>query len=224
VQLSPFVPSLCIREPLTGIVRPRNFAVLLFGRETQRHVPGAFSTFSAYPGTDRTDPHSRRHELAGSILDQARRLREQLAAQAPVVFDKTDLERPNVAKYPERALYEATGNALAHRDHELADPTRVTAFSDRIEFNSPGGLPLGVDPVAFGEGRADPRWRNQALAWFFSRLQLAQAEGQGIPTILRAMAESGCPPPLLQTDAMRVLCGLRAHPRHLRKGAAQAGG
>ncbi len=182
VQLSPLVPSLCVREPLTGVLRPRNFAILLFGRDVQRFVSGAFSLFSIYPGTDRSGPHAERHEIAGTIIEQARRLNELLDVQSYVAFDKTDLASPNAMKYPKRALYEAMGNALAHRDYELADPTRLTVFSDRIEVLSPGSLPLGVDPTAFREGRADPKWRNQALAWFFSRLQLAQAEGQGIPT------------------------------------------
>ncbi len=46
-SLSPFVPSLCVREPLTNVLRPRNFAVLLFGRDVQRFIPGAFSLFSS---------------------------------------------------------------------------------------------------------------------------------------------------------------------------------
>jgi ATP-dependent DNA helicase RecG len=214
VQLSPFVPSLCAREPLTGILRPRNFALLLFGRDTQRFVPGAFSLFSIYPGLDRSDPHAERYELAGNLVEQARRLTELLDGQAYTVFDKLDPKRPNAVKYPKRALFEAMGNALAHRDYELLDPTRITVFADRIEVVSPGSLPLGVDPVDFREGRAGPKWRNQALAWFFNRLQLAQAEGQGIPTIFRVMREEGCPPPTLDADATRVLCILRAHPRY----------
>lgn len=212
VQLSPFVPSLCVKEPLTGVLRPRNFAVLLFSRATQRCVPGAFSLFSIYPGLDRSDLHAERHELPGNLLEQARRLTQLLDAQSYTVFDKSDAVAPNSAKYPKRALYEAMGNALAHRDYELLDPTRITVFSDRIEVNSPGPLPIGVDPVAFREGRSPPRWRNQTLAWFFNRLQLAQAEGQGIPTILRAMREEGCPPPTLDADPIRVLCVLPAHP------------
>jgi ATP-dependent DNA helicase RecG len=214
VPLSPFVPPLCVREPLTGVLRPRNFAVLLFGRETQRFVPGAFSLFSIYPGVDRSDPHAERHELAGNLLEQARRLTELLDVQSYTAFDKSDPTSPNSVKYPKRALYEAMGNALAHRDYDVADPTRITVFSDRIEVLSPGSLPLGVDVVAFREGRSPPKWRNQALAWFFNRLQLAQAEGQGIPTILRVMREEGCPPPTLEADDIRVLCVLPAHPRH----------
>jgi ATP-dependent DNA helicase RecG len=214
VQLSPFVPSLFIREPLTGVLRPRNFAVLLFGRETQRFIPGAFSIFSLYPGADRSDAHSERHEVAGNLLEQARRLGQLLDVQSYLVIDKASRVTPNVMKYPTRALYEAMGNALAHRDYEDDQPTRITVFSDRIEVLSPGSLPLGVDPFEFRRGGASPKWRNQTLAWFFTRLQIAQAEGQGIPTILRVMREEGCPPPQFEVDDSRVLCVLPAHPRH----------
>lgn len=213
-QLSPFVPPLCSREPLTGVLRPRNFAILLFGRETQRFIPGAFSLFSIYPGVDRSDPHAERHAIAGNLLDQARELNRLLDIQSYTAFDKRDPTSPNILKYPRRALYEAMGNALAHRDYEIDDPTRVTVFSDRIEIFSPGSLPLGVDVEAFRSGRSGPKWRNQTLAWFFNRLQLAQAEGQGIPTIFRVMREEGCPPPTLDADGLRVLCVLPAHPRH----------
>lgn len=213
-QIHPLVPPLCSREPLQGTLRPRNFAILLFGRNTQRFVPGAFSLFSIYPGEDRSTPHAERHESTGNLLEQARKLTELLDVQSYTAFDKNDPRSPNTIKYPKRALYEALGNALAHRDYEVSDPTRITVFEDRIEVLSPGSLPLGVDPVAFQQGRSGPKWRNQTLAWFFPRLQIAQAEGQGIPTILRVMREEGCPPPILDSNETRVLCVLPAHPRH----------
>lgn len=213
-QLSPFASSLFVREPLTGLLRPRNFTILLFGRNTQRFIPGAISFFSLYPGTDRSIPPAERHELAGTLLDQARRLQELLDVQSYTAFDELDSASPNVTKYPRRALYEAMGNALAHRDYELPDPTRITVFSDRIEVASPGSLPFGVTLDRLRAGTAAPRWRNQALGWFFSRLQIGQAEGQRVPTILRTMKEEGNPPPIFEADDARVLCVLPAHPRH----------
>ncbi len=105
------------------------------------------------------------------------------------------------------------GNALAHRDYERHDPVRFVTFADRVEFHSPGPLPLGVDPDAFRRGEAPPRWRNQALAWFFNRLQFAQAEGQGIPVILQTMRNEGCPPPVFRTGTEDVVCVLPPHPR-----------
>ncbi|HUB46116.1 MAG TPA: ATP-binding protein [Acetobacteraceae bacterium] len=138
-----------------------------------------------------------------------------LTAQVSTVFDKEDLLTPNAEKYPVRALLEAMGNALAHRDYELTDPVRITSFADRVEFDSPGSLPLGVDAAALERGEAPPKWRNQTLAWFFNRLQFAQAEGQGIPTILRTMRDEGCPPPIFEADTQHVVCVLPAHPRHV---------
>ena len=213
IQISPFVPSLCIAEPLSGVLRPRNFAVLLFGRSPQRFISGAYAIFSAYPGHDRTDPVARRFEIAGTLFEQARRLRELLDAEAVTLFDKTNLEEPNAEKYPRRALQEAMVNALAHRDYELVDPGRFTSYKDRIEIVSPGPLPIGVTLDDLRTRAVTPRWRNQALAWFLARLQLAQAEGQGIQTIRSSMKAAGCPPPQFDATEVSVTCVLRAHPR-----------
>ena len=213
VQISPFVPSICIAEPLTGVLRPRNYAILLFGREPQRFVPGGFAIYSAYPGRDRTDAVARRFEIAGTLLDQAKRVQELLDAEAVTLFDKTNRKSPNAEKYPRRALQEAMVNALAHRDYELADPSRFTSYSDRIEFVSPGSLPFGVTLDDLRNRSVTPRWRNQSLAWFLSRLQLAQAEGQGIQTIRSTMKAVGCPPPKFNATDVAVSCVLRAHPR-----------
>ncbi len=215
VQISPFVPSLCIAEPLSGVLRPRNFAVLLFGREPQRFIPGAFAIYSAYPGMDRTDPAARRFEIPGTLLDQARHLQELLGTEAVTLFDKTNLKSPNAEKYPRRALQEAMVNALAHRDYESFDPARITSYADRIEFVSPGGLPIGISLEDLRTRSVTPRWRNQALAWFLSRLQLAQAEGQGIQTIRSTMKAAGCPDPCFDATEVSVSCVLRSHPRFL---------
>jgi ATP-dependent DNA helicase RecG len=212
-QISPFVPSLCMAEPLSGVLRPRNYAVLLFGTEPQRFIPGAVAIYSAYPGIDRTDPFARRHQFAGTLLEQARALQQLLDDEVVTLFDKTNLKLPNAEKYPRRALQEAMVNALAHRDYELVDPTRITSYRDRIEFVSPGPLPAGVALEDLRTRPVSPRWRNQALAWFLSRLQLAQAEGQGIQTIRSAMKASGCPPPTFDASEVSVMCVLRAHPR-----------
>jgi len=213
VQLSPFVPSLCVAEPLSGVLRPRNYAMLLFGREPQRFIPGAFAIYSVYPGTDRTAPTARRSEIPGTLLAQAGRLQELLDAEVVTLFDKTNRQTPNAEKYARRALQEAMVNVLAHRDYELVDPARLTSFSDRIELVSPGALPVGVKLGDLRKGVVTPRWRNQALAWFLSRLQLAQAEGQGIQTIRSAMKASGCPPPRFDATEVSMTCVLRAHPR-----------
>jgi ATP-dependent DNA helicase RecG len=212
-QISPFVPPLCVGEPLSGVARPRNFAILLFGREPQRFIPGSYSIYSVYPGVDRGSPAARRVEIAGTLLDQMRRLQDLLDAEAITLFDKTDRHVPNAERYPRRALEEAMINALAHRDYELFDPSRFVSYRDRIELLSPGSLPIGVTLRELSEGEVTPRWRNQALAWFLARLQFAQAEGQGIRTIRNTMRAAGCPAPIFKASEVSVACVLPAHPR-----------
>jgi ATP-dependent DNA helicase RecG len=215
ISLSAFMPSLCAREPGSGLVRPRNFAVLLFGRNPQRHVPGAVATFSLYPGSDRSEPYAERLELDGTILSQAFRLVARLNVEATTLMDKSSGAPQNVVRFPEEALKEAVVNAIVHRDYTVDHPTRVVAYADRIEIWSPGGLTPGMRPEKFEQGDA-PVWRNRSLAWIFGRLNLAQAEGQGIPTIIRSMQQEGCPPPRFALSEDSVTCILPAHPRHAR--------
>ncbi len=119
-------------------------SILLFGRDVQRFVPGAVAFFSRYDGLDRPAPRGERLELAGGLLDQLRVLLPTVEAEARTLFDKEDEAAPSVRKHPARALREAVVNGIAHRDDERLDPLRVTAFSDRVEVLSPGGLPLGA--------------------------------------------------------------------------------
>jgi ATP-dependent DNA helicase RecG len=225
LSLSAFVPPLFVREPLTGTLRPKNFAILLFGREPQRLIPGAVSFFSTYEGPDRSSPRGQRVEMAQTLFDQLRQMLFLVEAEARTLYDKSAQAEPSVQKYPARALREAVVNAFAHRDYELLDPLRVTAFPDRVEVSSPGGVPHGVTLEDLNSAKSGPMWRNQTLAWFLSRLGYAEAEGQGLQTIQASMKNTGCPPPEYRADPVRVLCTLRAHPRATAGGAhAVAGG
>lgn len=212
-RLSSFVPPLAGKETLTETIKPRNFALLLFSKDPLKFFQGAHTIVSIYKGTDRSEPTSERHQLIGSVVEQARKAIQILNTETYTAFDKKD-NLPNQLKYPIRALQEAVINSIVHRDYENDQPTRITVFSDRIEVHSPGSLPRAINKEKFVEGKATPFWRNQSLAYFFNKLQLAQAEGQGIPTIIRTMKEEGCPEPKFEIDEESLTCILPAHPRH----------
>ena len=217
-SISAFVPPLLSREPLGGILRPRHFTLLLFGRDVQRFIPGAVSFFSRYDGVDRAAPRGDRLELASTLLEQLRLMLPTVEAEARTLFDKTDAQHPSVTKYPARALREAVVNAFAHRDYELVDPLRVVAFQDRVEVSSPGGLPTGGSVEELAGGTAPPRWRNQTLAWFLARLGYAEAEGQGLRTIQASLKAAGCAPATFVAEPQRVSCTVWAHPRAVVRG------
>jgi predicted HTH transcriptional regulator len=215
-QIAEFVPPLFVKRPLDGGLCLRNFSLFLFGKKSSisLNFPDAHTIISIYNGTDRSEPTSERHQLTGSIIEQAKRAIELLYMQSYTVFDKLSA-KPNQVKYPARALQEALINAVVHRDYEIADPIRITVFFDRIEIRSPGTLHWGVNKDQFLSGKAGPKWRNQSFAYLFNKLQLTQSEGQGIPTIIRTMREEGCPDPVFEIGTDSVTCILPAHPRHV---------
>lgn len=221
-RMSPLMPALCAVEPLTGVLRPRNFALLLFGHEPQRHFTYRHAQFEVYPGRNRGADAVESQWLTGTLIRQAERLIELLELHAPDIHDKVNLKHPNIESFPRRALKEAVVNAIVHRDYALGHPVLVTMFEDRVEIHSPGGLPRALDRQDFEAGRAPPSWRNQALAWVFKELHLAQAAGQGIPTILRDLEGRGYPPPSFALGPESVTCVIPAHPRHLELREAEA--
>ncbi|WP_110205917.1 ATP-binding protein [Nocardioides daejeonensis] len=48
--------------------------------------------------------------------------------------------------YPEVTLHEIITNAVLHRDYSIADDVHVRVFDNRIEVESPGGLPSNITP------------------------------------------------------------------------------
>jgi len=214
-QIAELVPPLFVRNTFNGLLQPRNFALLMFGKKSSitSFFPECHTVVSIYKGLNRSEPTAERHTLTGSIIEQAKKAIELLNTQAYMAFDKTS-NKPNQVKYPIRALQEALVNAIVHRDYEIPDPIRITIFADRIEIMSPGTLHWAVDREKFLQGKASPKWRNQSFAYLFNKLQLAQSEGQGIPTIFRTMREEGCPDPMFDVELESVTCILPAHPRH----------
>ena len=208
-KIADFIPPLAAKEQLTDILRPRNFTLLIFGKDILKFFDETYIIFSIYPGVDRSEPTAERHEITGNLIHQARTCIELLRTNAYTLFDKT-AQKPNRQKYPMRALQEAVVNAIVHRDYEIQQPVRITIFTDRIEFYSPGGLPRAIDANKLREGKATPFWRNQSLAYFFNKFQLAQAEGQGIPTIIQTMREEDCPEPIFETGNESFTCILPA--------------
>ncbi len=214
-QITALIPPLCAKLPLDNTLRPLNFTLLMFGKNPQRFFPNAYTIVSIYNGKERDAENAERHELIGSIIEQAQQAIKLLQSQIYVAFDKTD-PHPNQVKYPIRALQEAVVNAIVHRDYEIPQPIRITVFSDRIELRSPGGLYWSVSKEDFLAGKSSSIWRNQSFAHLFYKLQLAQNEGQGIPTIMRSMQLEGCPAPIFKIEEESITCILPAHERHER--------
>ena len=212
VAWHPFVPSLCVREPLTDVLRPRNFAMLLFGRadRMQQFIPGAYVVYASFDGVRRASARAERLDVLGNLLGQVQQLSALLDREAVTLINH-GAQDPNQVKYPPQALHEVLVNALVHRDYQIYRPVHVFVFRDRVELASPGHFYAG-DALEPSPLSSAPAWRNQSLAWFMINLGLAQALGQGLGLIFESMEGAGCPPPEFILGEQQVVCTLRAHP------------
>ncbi len=172
---------------------PTVLAVLALGKEPRQFLPGAYVQFVRFDGRTLSDPIKDRHEVAGTLLDQLRRLDELLAINLTTSVEPGPgpaVERPD---YPLVALQEIVRNALIHRNYEQSTtPVRVSWYADRVEITSPGG-PFGeVTPETFGRENVTS-YRNPAIAELASRLGYAQRFGTGIARARKELAQNGNP-------------------------------
>lgn len=86
---------------------------------------------------------------------------------------------------PQEAFREAIANALVHRNWDINAQIKVAMYPDRIEVNSPGGLPTGLSKEEYLAGQLSVL-RNPIIANVFFRLGLIEKFGTGIARILNS--------------------------------------
>ena len=91
-------------------------------------------------------------------------------------------ERNVVDKIPEKAFREAIANALVHRMWDVKASIKVSMYSDRIEINSPGGLPEGIHEEEYLNGQISIL-RNPIIGNVFFRLKYIEKFGTEIMRI-----------------------------------------
>jgi ATP-dependent DNA helicase RecG len=195
-----------IEGPSGAIKAPNRFALLLVGKAPHQFLPGAFIALTRFPGLTRADAVFSSSEVIGPIPFLVKKVMGVLETEASIITDKTQdflSGGQNRRRYSLQALQEILVNALAHRDYQNGLSTKISVFQDRIEFESPGGLPDGVSIDAMKQGRT--RWRNPSLARFLSELGLAQERGTGIPkAIAETIAVAGVEPIFEASDWFKV--------------------
>lgn len=83
---------------------------------------------------------------------------------------------------PKEAFREALANAIVHRIWDVNSYIQTSMFKDRIEINSPGGLPDGISESEYLYGNIS-LLRNPIIANVFYRLDIIEKFGTGIMRI-----------------------------------------
>ncbi len=174
---------------------PTYGALLAFGRDPQRWLPGAYVQFLRIDGNALTDPLRDQKALTGRLDDVLRRLEDLLELCISVRTDVTsgprELRQPD---YPLVALQQFARNAVMHRSYEGTNaPVHVYWYDDRVELTSPGGPYGSVTRHNFGTGVTD--YRNPLVAEIMHHLGFAQRFGLGLPLAREALEKNGNPAP-----------------------------
>ena len=94
---------------------------------------------------------------------------------------------------PKEAFRESLANAIVHRVWDINSHIQIAMYEDRIELNSPGGLPSGISEDEYLLGNISVL-RNPIIASVFNRLNIIEKFGTGIARIIKEYAHSTSKP------------------------------
>lgn len=138
---------------------------------------------AAFGGED-TEIFCDRREFSGSVFTQLDGILDYLSKANRLGAAFEGFRRVDRRDYPPAALREALLNFIIHRDYATRAASRISLFSNRIEFHSIGGLFSGMtlEDVMAGVSIC----RNPNLSRVFYRLDYVEAYGIGIRRIMDA--------------------------------------
>ena len=168
--------------------------ILLCTRSPEEWIPNACISATCYRGVDRASGQIDAQTINGPLNLQIADA-VAFAVRNMRVGAYKNPARTDLPQYSEKALFEAIVNAVVHRDYAIrGSRIRLSMFADRVEINSPGGLPnnLTIDSMDVRQST-----RNEALASMLGRISVEsirgsgdrqffmERRGDGVPTILR---------------------------------------
>ncbi len=202
--------TLRITTEYQGRLVPTIGGFLLFGKNRFEQFPDAWIQAGRFAGNDRSriiDSIEIRSHLPISADEAIRFIQKHLMREA-VIGRVRRVDRWTI---PPVALREAVINAIVHADYaERGSPIRLAIFDDRIEFENPGLLPLGltIDDILRGVSKL----RNRVIGRVFHELGLIEQWGSGIQRMTRACQEVGLPAPVFEEIGSHFRVTLLATP------------
>lgn len=182
-----------------GITRATVAGVLLCSHSPEEWLPNACITTTCYRGADRASDQIDAQTITGPLNRQIAEA-VAFAVRNMRVGAYKDPARTNLPQYSEAALFEAIVNAIVHRDYSIrGSRIRLSMFADRVEINSPGGLPnnLTIDSMDVRQST-----RNEALASIFGRIPVGEIRGSGDRQFFMERRGDGVPIILRETEAL----------------------
>lgn len=171
---------------------PTYAALLLFGRHPQRWLPNSTLLAARFLSSNFSDEFIKQ-EIRGTLPEQLSQAEAFLRANLQSVVRLRGLVHEETPEYPFEAVRELLVNAVAHRDYNLqGDTIHLHIFSDRLEVQSPGGLPGPVTLENLLEARFS---RNAVITQVLSDFGFVEQLGYGLKRVVEILRQNGMRPP-----------------------------
>ena len=182
-----------------GVLRASVAGVLLCSRAPEAWLSNAVVMATRYRGEDRATGQVDAQTIGGPLRRQIADAVAFAVRNMHVTAHKTPA-RADLPQYSAEAIFEAVVNAAAHRDYSMrGSRIRLSMFHDRLEIQSPGGLPnnLTVDELPHRQAT-----RNELLASLLGRVSAAGVQGAGGRLFLMERRGDGIPRMRRETRAL----------------------
>lgn len=179
---------------------PTRAALLLFGRNPERHFPSAFLKLGRFRSPTHIVDDREAH---GSLIDQLDGTMAWFRERLSTEFAFTGKPQRDVHwEYPLNAIREAVINVLCHRDYTSAAHSQIRLYDDRLDIWNSGSLPPPLTPeLLLGEHDSIPRNRKIAEAFFY--MGLIERWGSGTTRMASELQKEGFPKPRFESNAGR---------------------
>lgn len=182
-----------------GTTRATVAGILLCSRTPEQWLPNACITANYYHGEERASGQIDTQTITGPLNEQIENALAFSIRNMRVGAYKSPA-RTDLPQYSEAALFEAIVNAVAHRDYFIrGSRIRLSMFAERIEINSPGGLPnnLTLDSMALRQST-----RNETIASVLGRIPVRNVRGAGDRQFFMERRGDGVPTIRRETQAL----------------------
>ena len=182
-----------------GIIRATVAGVLLCSHSPEESLPNACITATCYRGNDRGSGQIDSQTITGPLNRQITEA-VAFAVRNMRVGAYKNPARTELPQYSEAALFEAIVNAVVHRDYSIrGSRIRLSMFADRLEIDSPGGLPnnLTIDSMDVRQST-----RNEDLPQSSDEYLLGRSGVRGIANSSWRRRGDGVPIILRETEAL----------------------
>lgn len=174
--------------------KPKNAALLMFGKDPWRFFKQNEIRLSSFAGSDASAPLLDAKSATATIPENIEEALKFIKSNTRSFFLIGGTQHKEVGEYPERAVREAVINAVAHRDYFSPDAVQIRLFTNRIELINPGSLPEGISISQLAEGAISIK-RNPVIYQLLRDLGYMEGIATGIPMIYRELAAMGLPKP-----------------------------